>query len=316
MAFLFLKHLIKLAIILMSMTKLNLSRFDFVSIRLAVLCAQTESLTTAARECYLVLPAASRRIRELELAIGSQLFERHSRGLRVTPAGRVFMRRGLSLLQEIQAMGKELNDLQQGVVRHIQLFAGSAAISQFLPPLIASYSRANPELQVDLEERFSEQVVLALREGQADVGVFVEGVNWDGLDAQPFRSDELVLIFPQGHLLSGKKPIAFADTLDEQWISLNPGAAMLQQQLIAANGLGKPLKLRMQVNSFDAVSHMVSSGLGIAMLPKTSALPLLKSMNLSWRPLKDEWTKRRLLVGIRKGADADVQAFRDYLLLP
>lgn len=297
------------------MTKLNLSRFDFVSIRLAVLCAQTENLTTAARQCHLVLPAASRRIRELELAIGSKLFERHSRGLKVTPAGRVFMRRGLSLLQEIQAMGKELNDLQQGVVRHIQLFAGSAAISQFLPSLIANYSRAHPELQVDLEERFSEQVVLALREGWADVGVFVEGVNWDGLDAQPFRSDELVLIFPEGHPLSGKKPIAFADTLDEQWISLNPGAAMLQQQLSAANEIGKPLKLRMQVNSFDAVSHMVSSGLGIAMLPKTSALPILKGMNLSWRPIVDKWTKRQLMVGIRNGADVDVQAFRDYLLL-
>jgi DNA-binding transcriptional LysR family regulator len=75
-----------------------------------------------------------------------------------------------------------------------------------------------------------------------------------------FRSDELVLITPQGHKLSGKSPMAFTDTLDEQWISLNPGAAVLQQQLSAATSVGKRLKLRMQVNSFEAVSHMVSSG--------------------------------------------------------
>ncbi|MBU6223562.1 MAG: LysR family transcriptional regulator [Burkholderiales bacterium] len=300
----------------MSITKLNLSRFDFVSIRLAVLCAQTENLTTAARACHLVLPAASRRIRELELSIGSQLFERHSRGLKVTPAGRVFMRRGLSLLQEMDATLKELIDLQQGVVRHIQLFAGSAAISQFLPPLIAKYSTSHPELQIDLEEQASEQVILALRDGRADLGVFVEGTNSEGLDVESFRTDELVLIFPQGHALTGKKPIAFADTLDEQWISLNPGAAMLQQQLSAASGLGKRLKLRMQVNSFDAVSHMVSSGLGIALLPKASALPILRSMHLGWRPLQDAWAKRRLMVGIRKDADAEVKAFKDFLKLP
>lgn len=60
----------------MPITKLNLSRFDFVSIRLAVLCAQTENLTTAARACHLVLPAASRRIRELELAIGQRVRRR------------------------------------------------------------------------------------------------------------------------------------------------------------------------------------------------------------------------------------------------
>lgn len=300
----------------MAINKLNLSRFDFVSVRLAVLCAQTGNLTAAARECHLVLPAASRRIKDLEMAIGIQLFERHSRGLTVTPAGRIVMRRGLALLQEMEALSRELNDLQQGVVRHIQLFAGTAAISQFLPPLISMYSEEHPEIQVDLEERVSEQVVLALRERRADIGVFVEGTNAEGLDAKVFRFDELVLIYPHGHPLTGKKPIAFADTLDEQWISLNPGAALLQQQLSAAMSVGKRLKLRMQVNSFDAVSHMVSSGLGIALLPKASAMPILKGMNLGWRPLQDEWAKRRLMVGIRRDADMDVKAFRDFLILP
>ncbi|CAN1514549.1 LysR family transcriptional regulator [Limnohabitans sp. B9-3] len=298
------------------MTKLNLSRFDFTSIRLAVLCAQTENLTLAARECHLVLPAASRRIRELEAAIGSQLFERHSRGLKVTPAGRVFMRRGLSLLQEIEAAFKEVNDLQQGVVRHIQLFAGSAAISQFLPPLIAQYSQTCPEVQIDLEEQVSGQVVIALREGRADIGVFVEGTNSEGLEASFFRADELVLIFPKGHRLTGKKPILFADTLDEQWISLNPGAAMLQQLISAASALGKRLKLRMQVNSFDAVTQMVASGLGIALLPKAFALPILKNSQLSWRPLQDPWSHRKLMVGIRKEADLEVKALRDFLISP
>lgn len=300
----------------MAKQKLNLSRFDFVSVQLAVLCAQSGNLTAAARACHLVLPAASRRIKDLEGAIGFQLFERHSRGLTVTAAGRVFMRHGLALLQEMQALTRELNDLQQGVLRHIHLCAGTGAISQFLPPLIAKYSKAHPEIQVDLEEQVSEQVVLALRERRADVGVFVEGTNAEGLDAKVFRFDELVLIFPQRHALAGKKPIAFADTLDESWISLNPGAALLQQQLSAAMAVGKRLKLRMQVNSFDAVSHMVSSGLGVALLPKAAAMPILKSMNLGWRPLQDDWAKRRLMVGIRKDADQDVKALRDFLMQP
>lgn len=300
----------------MAKQKLNLSRFDFVSVQLAVLCAQSGNLTAAARACHLVLPAASRRIKDLESAIGFQLFERHSRGLTVTAAGRVFMRHGLALLQEMQALTRELNDLQQGVLRHIHLCAGTGAISQFLPPLIAKYSKAHPEIQVDLEEQVSEQVVLALRERRADVGVFVEGTNAEGLDAKVFRFDELVLIFPQRHALAGKKPIAFADTLEESWISLNPGAALLQQQLSAAMAVGKRLKLRMQVNSFDAVSHMVSSGLGVALLPKAAAMPILKSMNLGWRPLQDDWAKRRLMVGIRKDADQDVKALRDFLIQP
>ncbi len=138
----------------MEITKLNLSRLDFTSIRLAVLCAQTENLTHAARECHLVLPAASRRIRELEVALGTKLFERHSRGLKVTPAGKVFMRRGLSLLQELEGTIKELNDFDKGIVRHIQLFAGTAAISQFLPPLIVKYSKNIPKFKLTWRNKF------------------------------------------------------------------------------------------------------------------------------------------------------------------
>src|SRR5687768_1573567 len=110
----------------------NLARFDFVSIRLAVACAQTGSLTSAAKACNLVLPAASRRIRELENALGDSLFERHSRGLVATAAGRAFLRHGLALLQEMDNLVGELADIREGVVRHIQLCSSTAAINQFL----------------------------------------------------------------------------------------------------------------------------------------------------------------------------------------
>ncbi|MEI8268337.1 MAG: LysR family transcriptional regulator [Betaproteobacteria bacterium] len=79
----------------------NLARFDFVSVRLAVACARTGNLTEAARECNLVLPAASRRVRDLEKALGGTLFERHSRGVTPTALGRAFMKRGMAILQEL-----------------------------------------------------------------------------------------------------------------------------------------------------------------------------------------------------------------------
>ncbi len=300
----------------MSMPGYNLARFDFVSIRVAVLCAQTGSLTTAARQCNLVLPAASRRLKELEAATGSLLFERHSRGLSITPAGRIFMRRGLALLQEMDGLVSELVDLNQGIARHLRLFAGTAAINQFLPPLMAQFTQLHPEVQIDLEEQVSELVVQALREGRADVGVFVEGPETEGLDVQDFRRDELVLILPKRHALAGKSALAFADALDEPWISLTAGAALFQQQQSAAMAAGRALKLRMQVRSFDAVGHMVASGLGIALLPKAAALPIVRAMQLSWRPLKDDWARRQLKVGIRREADAGVTDFRDFLQAP
>ena len=95
----------------------------------------------------------------------------------------------------------------------------------------------------------SEAVVATLREGRADVAVFVEGPDTGGLETRLFRKDELVLVLPAGHRLAATKtPIAFTDTLDEEWISLTAGAAMLQKQQQAALAANRPLKLGMQVD--------------------------------------------------------------------
>lgn len=170
----------------------NLARFDFVSVRLAVACAHTGSLTSAARDCNLVLPAASRRIRELENALGDTLFERHSRGVAPTAAGRAFVRHGLTMLMELDNLVAELADIRQGVVRHIQLCSSTAAINQFLPPLLAPYAQLKPDVRVDVEEQVSELVVATLRDGRADIGAFIEGPDTHGLDVRDFRNDELV----------------------------------------------------------------------------------------------------------------------------
>lgn len=297
-----------------TLAHLNLARFDFVTIRLAVACVRTGSLTEAARECHLVPPAASRRLRELERSIGAPLFERHSRGLQPTALGHAFVRRGVSILQELEQLVGELTDASRGVVRHVYLCAGTAAITQFLPPLLARHAQLRPEVQVELEEQVSQQVVASVREGRADVGVYVAGPDARGLDVRDFRRDELVLILPAGHRLAGRAPIAFCDTLDEDWISLNAGAAMLDAQQQAANAAGRAWKLRMQVRSFDAVGHMVASGLGIAALPRADAVAIARTRRLSCRPLADAWAQRQLQVAIRPDADPTVVALRDFLL--
>lgn len=298
-------------------TPYNLARFDLVSIRLVADCVQLGSLSAAARASHLALAAASRRMRELEDALGEPLFERHGRGLLPTPAGRVFARHAVALLQSIEQMGSELADLRQGIARHVRLCANTAAINQFLPPLLAAYAKRERQVRVDLDEQMSAGVVAAVREGLADVGVFAEGVETQGLDCRLFRYDELVLVLPLRHRLAGRGPIALAQALDEDWISLGTGAALLQRQHEAAHAAGRPLRLRMQVRSFDAVCHLVAAGLGIAMLPKSAALPVIGALKLRWRPLSDPWALRRLLLATRAGTqDAAVLDLVRFLAEP
>jgi DNA-binding transcriptional LysR family regulator len=181
--------------------------------------------------------------------------------------------------------------------------------------LLAAYDAKAPQVQVELHEQLSSRVISDLHEGLADVGIFVEGPDTAALECRLFRQDELVLLLPPGHRLEGSSPIDFEEALGEDWISLEGGAALLDKQLQAAHAAGKPLRLRMQVRSFDAVCHLVAAGLGVALLPKAAALPLAAGMRWSWRGLTNPWAQRRLLMATRSGmqeqAVLDLLAFLD-----
>ncbi len=144
-------------------------------------------------------------------------------------------------------------------------------------------------------------VVPALLEGVADIGVFADAVDPRGLECHFFRHDELVLVLPAGHRLAGRGPVSLVDALDEDWITLSDGAALLQRLQEAAMAARRPLRVRMQVRSFDTVCHLVASELGIAVLPRHAAMPLVRSMDLRWRPLSDPWASRNLVAAVRPG---------------
>lgn len=132
-----------------------------------------------------------------------------------------------------------------------------------------------------------------------------------------FRRDELVLVLPAAHRLAGRGAIGFADALDEDWVTLSDGAALLLKQQQAALAGGRPLRIRMQVRSFDAVCHLVASGLGIAVLPKDAVSALMGPMKLRCRPLTDPWAWRSLLVATRTEAvEPEVRALVRFLVQP
>lgn len=85
----------------------NIARMDLVSIRLAVLCADTGSLSAAARRAHCSISTASERLSGLESALGSLLFVRDHRGLRLTAAGSVFVPHARVLLQDLHDLMKQ-----------------------------------------------------------------------------------------------------------------------------------------------------------------------------------------------------------------
>jgi DNA-binding transcriptional LysR family regulator len=278
---------------------MNLHRLDLVSLSLFTLVVRTGSISKGAGLAHLAVGAASKRMSDLEAAVGAPLLERHSRGVTTTAAGAALLRHAQRILVDVDQLAADLSDHAQGVLGVVRLWANTSAITQFLPGELAAFATAQPGIRIELNEADSHEVVLAVAENRADLGIFAERTPALGLHTCAYRSDRLVLVVPPGHPLAHRRSVAFADTMDYDFVSLTGRTSLAQRLALESGHLGRPLRIRIRVRSFDAMCQMVAAGLGIAVLPDKAVQPLVLALGLSKLELTDDWVARALLLGMR-----------------
>ncbi len=278
---------------------MNLHRLDLFSLSLFSLVARSGSISKGAELANLAIGAASKRITDLEAAVGATLLERHSRGITLTVAGHALQVHAQRILSDVDQLAADLSDFATGLVGVVRLWANTSAVTQFLPADISSFVRANPGIRIELEEEDSGEVVLAVLDGRADVGIFADRTPAMGLHQMNYREDRLVLVVPQGHPLARRRAVRFEEAIDYDFVSLPKGTSLAKRLQAETKALGRSLKMRLQVRSFDAMCQMVAAGLGVAVLPRHAIQPHLRSMNLRQIALQDAHSTRRLLIGLR-----------------
>ena len=278
---------------------LNPARVDFVTLKLFCAIVQSGSITKGASECNLALSAASRRISEFEETVGMALLDRSVKGVTLTHAGHAVMQHALRLFQGFEQLSNELGEYSKGIKGHVRLWANMSALTEFLPSALASFLKDYPEIQVEVEEQLSGDIVRALMDGIADIGVFAQGPITTGLETHIMGKDQLVIACSKDHPLGKRKSISFEECLTYDFVGLNRGSSLLELTSRNAERLGKQMSLRIQVRSYDAMCQMIAVNLGIGVLPIQACAAQIKAMGLKTVQLEDVWAKRNLLVATK-----------------
>jgi molybdate transport repressor ModE-like protein len=278
---------------------MNLARIDLTTLALFVAVARQGSISAGARQSHLAVGAASKRISDLEAALGTPLLFRNASGVALTDAGQACLAHAQRILRDVEQMAGALSDYAHGVRGQVRIAANTSSITQFLPEDLAAFMDKHPAVRIDLEEQNSADIVTALTENRADIGIFADRTPYADLVTMPYRMDELVVIAPTGHPLTERASVFFADTIDYDFVGL-PAATSLASRLQEESArIQKAMRLRIQVRSFDAICRMVAATGGIGILPRVAAEPHARSMPLKLITLQDEWAKRLLLLGVR-----------------
>jgi DNA-binding transcriptional LysR family regulator len=145
---------------------MNLHRLDLVSLSLFNLVVRSGSISKGAELAHLAVGAASKRISDLEDAVGAELLERHSRGVTLTLAGQALQRHAQRILADVDLLAADLSDHAAGIVGVVRLWANTSATTQFLPADLAGFIAAHPGIRIEMYEKDSSDAVLAVLDGR------------------------------------------------------------------------------------------------------------------------------------------------------
>ncbi len=273
--------------------------FDFADLRLLTHVAEMQSLTAGAERACLSLPAASSRLKRFEESLGLKLFNRTAQGLTLTPAGEVVLRHSRDVSQNLELMRSELQQFVRGIKGTLRLQAVPIATVDFIPAILPAFLATHPDVDVDLQERLSPEIVRAVSDGQADIGIVAGPVKAEALEVIPYRDDRLVLVTSPDHQLAGLDEVNFLDTLKYDQVCLQEGNAIGAFLRQIASEHQRVQRTRIRVANFEAACRIIEANVAIGIVPESSVLRYKKSMRIRHARLSDDWSVRNLSICVK-----------------
>jgi DNA-binding transcriptional LysR family regulator len=282
---------------------------DLKTLRLFVAVCDCRSMARAAEQEHIEPSAISKRIAQLEDDLGVELLVRGRRGVQATPVGLALLEHARSAVFTVDRIVADAAAFSgtAGLEGHVRLIATASAIAEALLDDIASFMREpdNENIKVDIEERVSRDLVRAVRDGNASLGVCWDQADFEGLAQRAYRKDRLALAVYAGHALVGRPSLRFEQTLDFEHVGLPPSTAVHTMLQRAAARTGRTVAYRVIVSTFDAALRVVAANLGVGVVPIEVGRRSAVGADIVLIPIDDAWAERSFAI-----------CFRDFAALP
>lgn len=271
-------------------------RYELKDLRLFKAIVDAQNLSAAASAMYMTASSASYRLKNLEYAVGSALFDRTPKGMMLTPAGEVLLRHTRKLLVDVEVMHNELCDYSRNLKGSIRLLANSSALNGFIIPSLARFLVANTSVNVDLREKDSLSIPGMIQAGDADIGVVAGPARsrFEGLLADLYAIDRLVCVAPNDHPVVGHASITLREMLQHDVVSVDRKSSNFVFLDAQAKRDGHAFNARVHVQDFSSVLYLVEARVGLAIVPQSVARNRIREGRIRSVPIAEPWAVRHL----------------------
>lgn len=260
---------------------MTLTEFKYI-----VAVAAERHFGRAAERCFVSQPSLSAAVKNLEDELGVQIFERGKGEVLVTPVGEEIVAQARRALDEatrvkaVAAQGKNplAGPLKLGVIHTVAPY--------LLPELVAALARSAPKMPLDIEENMTANLDAMLKAGAIDAAIVALPYEGRGLNVLPLYSEAFRVIVPARHRWARRRTVGAEELSAENLLLLSVGHCFRDQVEDACHEFARPPSQGKQGNSLETIRNMVTSGMGISVLPATAltakyATPLLKAIDFA-----------------------------------
>ncbi|GAA1456835.1 LysR family transcriptional regulator [Williamsia maris] len=242
---------------------------ELALLRLLVEIDRTGSMTGAARSLQYTPSAVSQQVRRLESAVGTTLFERHARGVRLTDAGRIVLARASAIETNLRALSSELDDLAGARSGQLTLGVFPTFAASFLPRVIETFRSDHPGVELHIRSSRLRRLRQMLHARDVDLALAWDypeaALVEDGLEFAELGRDPTVVLAPAGRF--GDAQVDLADLADESWIVRADGHPITEVFRSACRTAGFDPQVLIEANDYMESQAMVAAGLGLSVAP-------------------------------------------------
>jgi LysR family transcriptional regulator, hydrogen peroxide-inducible genes activator len=255
--------------------------------------ADTGNFSRAALQTHVSQPSLSQQIRKLEDELGTRLFDRLGRTVRLTELGRAFLPRARAVLHDLEAARSDVVERKTSISGPVSVGVIPTIAPYFLPPILAAFSTKYPEAHVSVTEEITLPLLERLRAGTMDLAIVALPLQTRGHEFQtfPLLVEKLYAVLPKQHALAKRHAVSLDELQDDPFLLLRDGHCFRETAVAACKRARLNPKIIFESGQFSSILSMVSAGLGVSIVP---AMALEKRPGCRYVPLEDERAARTI----------------------
>ena len=271
---------------------------EFHQLRYVCAIAETGSFSRAAERCQIAQPSLSQQVLKLEEDLGTKLFDRLGRSVRLTEAGRAFLPHARSILSQMETARSSVADKCADVRGSVAVGVIPTIAPYLMPRYTTAFTKKYPEAKLRIVEETTPVLVESLRDLSVDLAILALPLRHKDLEVFPLRTEPLFAVLPKNHPLAAAESLALKDLRGESFVMLRDGHCFRDLSIAACTHARVTPRIAFESGQFSSLFGMVAAGVGISLAPE---MAIDRNAGCRYVRLNDARATRTIVAAVLRG---------------